>query len=383
MSLDFTAINPPPLGPARSPPPPATCPSRAQYVVVGGGVDRYVDRLPPRAPGCDRRRAAGAQAAHLGHHLARGGRGGLGRRDRGRAVDGPLLRRALRAARGGDRAVDGLPPLRLPPARHHRPQRREPAPRDGVHALGGDDQGRAVAARGRRAGAADAHRRRHPRLLDARRGACQPGRRDDVDGQGRSAARRTDLRGHRGHRLPDRPRTGGRRPHPARRHRVREGRDRRGAVGSRAGGQGRRHRAAPGRRALLPPHRADRRRHAGVGAGDRGDRGLRLLPRGGRRPAGRDVRAGRARPGPWTARRATARSPCSRPTGTGWRRSSRSRCGASRHSRTPASAPSSADRRASPTTCRRCSGSRPRSTTSTSPAGSTRSASSPAAVWVT
>ena len=64
-------------------------------------------------------------------------------------------------------------------------------------------------------------------------------------------------------------------------------------------------------------------------------RPLRLLPRGGRWPAGRDVRAGAARRGQLDgAARATARSPCCRPTGTGWRRSSRSRCSASRRSRT-------------------------------------------------
>ena len=255
--------------------------------------DRYVDRLSPRPARGDRRRPPRAQVAHVWHHLACSGRGGLGRSDGGCAVDGALLRRALCAPGGGDGALDGVPPLWLPPAGHHAALRRGPTPRDGVHALGGDDQGHPVSARGGRPGAADADRRRHPRLLDARRGAGQPRRRDHVAGQGRPAARGEDLRGHRGHRLRPRPRPGGRRPHGAWRRRVREGRDRRGAVGSRGGSQGRRHRAPPGRRALLPAHRADRRCHAGVGAGDRGDRGLRLLPRGGRWPPRRDVRAGR------------------------------------------------------------------------------------------
>ena len=77
-----------------------------------------------------------------------------------------------------------------------------------------------------------------------------------------------------------------------------------------------------------------------------------------------------ARPGRSTAPRATSRSPCCRPTGTGWRRSSRSRC-----DRFPALA-----RRRDPHAllrarvlhrrpARRCWGSRPRSTASTSPAG--------------
>ena len=294
MSLDFTAINPAAArADAASQSPSGDLPSRAQYVVVGGGVI----------------------GTSIAYHLALLGATDVVLLERKQLTSGTTWHAAGEVVSGGT-TEDALWMARYSAELYARleeetglstgfrqcgylqlattaARRREPAPRDGVHALGGDDQGGAVAARGGRPGAADAHRRRRPRLLDAGRGTGQPGRRDDVDGQGGPAARRADLREHRGHRLRPRSRAGGRRPHRARRHRVREGRARRGAVGSRAGGQGRRHRAAAGRRALLPAHRAHRRRHAGVGAGDRGRRGLRLLPRGGRRPAGRDVRAGR------------------------------------------------------------------------------------------
>ncbi len=292
MSLDFTAINPAAAQAGSSPAPSADLPSRAQYVVVGGGV----------------------VGTSIAYHLALLGATDVVLLERkqltsgttwhaaGEVVSGGTTEDALWMARYSAELYarleeetglsTGLPAVRLPPAGDHRAGGREPAPRDGVHALGRDDQGGAVAARGGRPGPADAGRRRGARLLDPGRGARQPGRRDDVPGQGRAPARGADLRGHRGHRLRPRPRPGGRRAHGARRRRVREGRARGRAVGSRAGGQGGRHRAAPGRRALLPADRAHRRRHAGVGAGDRGRRGLRLLPRGGWRPAGRHVRAG-------------------------------------------------------------------------------------------
>ena len=175
-------------------------------------------------------------------------------------MDGAILRRAVRADGGGDRAVDGLPQVRLPPAGDHGARRRELPPRDGVHALGRDDQGDPVRARGCRPRAVDADRRRGPRVLDAGRGAGQPGRRDDVDRQGR---RQRGVRIFENTEVTEfvlEQRPSGRRRTERGDDRVREGRARRGAVGARAGGQGRGDGAAAGRRALLPAHRAHRRR---------------------------------------------------------------------------------------------------------------------------
>ncbi len=71
---------------------------------------RLLRRLPPGRARLDRRGAARAQAAHLRHHLARG-------RARRPAAGEPepdppreILRRPLRAARGGDRPRHRLPP---------------------------------------------------------------------------------------------------------------------------------------------------------------------------------------------------------------------------------------------------------------------------------
>ena len=82
-----------------------------------------------------------------------------------------------------------------------------------------------------------------------------------------------------------------RRPHRDRRHPGRIRRQLRGHVGAPARRARRRHHPEPGGGALLPDHRADRG-PAAVDAGARRPGVLRLFPRGGRRPAGRPVRAG-------------------------------------------------------------------------------------------
>ena len=191
MSLDFTAINPAAARAGETAHAGSgDLPDRAQYVVVGGGVI----------------------GTSIAYHLALLGATDVVLLERkqltsgttwhaaGEVVSGGATEDALWMARYSAELYarleeetgrrDRVPAVRLPPAGHDGARRREPAPRDGVHALGRDDQGRAVAARGGRPGAADAHRRRRPRLLDARRGAGQPGRRDDVAGQGGTAARR-------------------------------------------------------------------------------------------------------------------------------------------------------------------------------------------------
>ena len=91
------------------------------------------------------------------------------------------------------------------------------------------------------------------------------------------------------------------------------------------GAQVRRQHPAAGRRALLPDHRAR-------SPGCRRDwpvledpASLRLLPRGGRRPDGRPVRAGLRAVEGRAASPTTSRSASCRPTGTAWARTSRRR----------------------------------------------------------
>jgi hypothetical protein len=81
---------------------------------------RHVGRLPPRRTGLDRRGAARARPAHLGHHLARGRADGHVRLDVGDLDrDAQVHARPLLAARGRDRAGD-----RLQAGRVHRARRR-------------------------------------------------------------------------------------------------------------------------------------------------------------------------------------------------------------------------------------------------------------------
>ena len=87
----------------------------------------------------------------------------------------------------------------------------------------------------------------------------------------------------------------------------------------------RREHPAPGRRALLPAHRAGPW-HLQRLAGSRGPRLLRLLPRGGRRPAARACSRPCARRGRWAVSPRTSRSASCRPTGSGWAPTSRPRC---------------------------------------------------------
>ena len=117
--------------------------------------------------------------------------------------------------------------------------------------------------------------------------------------------------------------------------------------------------------------------------GGRGGRGLRLLPGGGRRAPGRDVRAGREGVGPGRhaggqrLRRAPARLG---PAGA-VPRGRDAALPSSRGRRDPHPVLRAGELHRRPR--RRCSGSHPRSTTSTSPAASTPWASSRAAAWAT
>ena len=143
-------------------------------------------------------------------------------------------------------------------------------------------------------------------------GRANPGGRDHGARQGRAHGRRAPdrRRARRRRAAPGQPRH--RRPHRVRRHPGRIRRQLRGHVGAPARRARWRHHPEPGGRALLPDHRADRG-PAAVDAGARRPGVVRLFPRGGRRPAGRPVRAGlravacRRHPGGFLVRRNSAR----------------------------------------------------------------------------
>ena len=148
---------------------------------------RRVGGLPPDQAGQDRRAAARAGPPLRRYDVARGRAGRSAARLGERHPAGAVLRRALRLARGRDRAVDRLPQRRRRdrgahrgpdgPAAAHRGQRR--GVRHGLRA------GLARARPGALAG--DAGRRPARRAVAARRRQGQPDRPDPVAGQGRPA----------------------------------------------------------------------------------------------------------------------------------------------------------------------------------------------------
>ena len=156
--------------------------------------DRHQHRLPPDPARLDRRAAARAGQPVRRHDLARGRAGRAAARVGERHAAGAVLRRALRPARGGDRAVRRLQAVRRgdrgphpgpdDPAAPHRGHRRRVRPR--VRA--------ADPRRGAGALAGDAGRRPGRRDLAARRRQGQPDRPDPGAGQGRAAGRRPDRR---------------------------------------------------------------------------------------------------------------------------------------------------------------------------------------------
>ena len=231
-------------------------PTRADVVIIGGGIVGCSIAYHLDQAGHHRRPAPGTAPAHLRHDLARGG---ADRAAAGDAADDRARQVHLRAAplpRGRDRAGDRVQAERLD---QPRPQRRavrgaearrldgqELRPR-GRGDRAGRDQGPLPAARGRRCG-----RRRVP--AQGRPGQSDrhhPGLR-----QGRPPARRPDRRGCEGRADPGRAGQGG-------------GRDDRGGAGcrldrrarrrhvvARAGSRRRRLRAPARGRALLHRHRA-------------------------------------------------------------------------------------------------------------------------------
>ncbi len=201
--------------------------------------------------------------------------------------------RAVRAARGRDRPVDRLPPLRR---RHRGPDAgpADPAAADRGHRRGLPARVRAdQPGAGGRALPDPAHRRPGRRDLAARRRPGQPDRPDRRAGPRRPRPGRHHPGADQGHRHH--------RPTAQRRHRrsYRTGRRRgrgsgqlRGPVGQSGRRDVRRHRTAALGRALLRGHRADRRGAPGLPRAARPGR-LHLHQGGGRRPGGRRLRARR------------------------------------------------------------------------------------------
>ena len=187
--------------------------------------DRLLGRLSPRQARLARRRAAGAGAADLRHHLACGRPGRAVARAPEHDAAGAVFGRALPAARGRDRAGDRLEAMRLGAGRAHagardlvqahrmrrRARRASPARSISIDGGGAKISG-------------DAHRRPARRALAAARRQGQSGRRDAGARQGRAHERRAHLRADPRDRDPSEGRRRDRRRDRARRHQGR-GRD--------------------------------------------------------------------------------------------------------------------------------------------------------------
>ena len=247
---------------------------------------------------------------------------------------------------------------------------RPPAPRDQRAAAGGPAPRGRLDARLRRRRRGDlrqgapgpvadaAYGRRALGLLRRRRGTRRPGGCRDLAGQGRAGPGRPGRRGSHRDRRRDGARSRHRGPHRPRPHRDRPRGQRGRDVGPPVRRAGRGPRAQPGGRALLPDHRGHPRARPRP-AGRRGPGPLRLLPARGRRDAGRALRAGRRAVVAGRGARDASRSARCRPTGTGWSPSSASPWTASRRCPRSGSGRSSAARSRSPPTCTRCSAQRP------------------------
>ena len=223
---------------------------------------RLLGGLPPDQARLDRRAAARAGTSLGRHHLARGRPGrtaaGLGERH----PAGAVLRRALRGARGRDRAGHRLQERRWRRRGAHRgpddPAQAHRGQRDGVRHGVRADQPRARPG----AVAADAGRRPARRAVAPRRREGEPDRRHPVAGEGCPDGRRHHRReGARArHRGARNRRRGHRRTHRPGGRRDRDRGQLRRPVGQGARRPGRRHGAAALRRALLRRHRGDRGR---------------------------------------------------------------------------------------------------------------------------
>ena len=164
---------------------------------------RHERRLSPHQARLAGRPAARAPAADVGHHLARRRPDRAAARDREPDPARQVLGRALRRARGRDRATHRVPAARQP---QPRPDRGAPHRAEARRLDGGDLRPRGRGDRaGRGQGAPPAARRRR----SGRRGIHplgrpgQPDRHHPGAGQGRQDGRRADRRALRGHR--DRP----------------------------------------------------------------------------------------------------------------------------------------------------------------------------------
>ena len=206
---------------------------------------RLLHGLSPDQAGGEGRRAAGAQAPHLGHHLAcRGARALVAlfaEPDPARQVHG----RALHAPGGGDRAGHRLRSARLHLHRHQPRALGGAYPRRRHAALLRRDRRAHLGPGGAGQVAADAGRRRRRRHLVSPRRQDQSDRHDHGAGQGRPHGR-----GHHRRELQGRARAGREWPRCRRRDRPGHGQGRhrrqlRGHVGpGDRQGRGRRHPAA-------------------------------------------------------------------------------------------------------------------------------------------
>ena len=183
-------------------------PQRARIIVVGGGIVGCSTAYHLARLGEKDVLLLEQGAAHLRHHLACGRPGRPDAPEPQHDADEQVRHRALCDARSRDGPGDRLEGLRQRQRRAHARAHAGAAPATGAGAqlrrrLRGDRRGPR-----RRAVPGDAQRRSARRDLDPRRRQGQPGRPDDVAGQGRAAARRAHRRGRRGGRREDR---GGRR----------------------------------------------------------------------------------------------------------------------------------------------------------------------------
>ena len=376
--VDVAAVN------SREPDMTTSLPSRADVVIIGGGIVGCSIAYHLTKLGITDVLLLERRAAHLRHDLARGradrAAAGDAADDRARQVH---LRAAARAG-GRDRAGDRVQAERLDQPRAQRRAVRgaearrldgqELRPR-GRGDRPGRDQGALPAARGRRRG-----RRRVP--AQGRPG--QPDRHHPGLRQGRPPARRPDRRGRQGRAHPGRAGQGGGRDDRAGAGRRLDRGARRRHVVARAGGRRRRLGAAARGRALLHRHRAPGR-GAARPAGAAGHRRVHLLQGGCRQAAGRRLRAGGQALGHGRHPRGLLLRQPARGHGPLRADPGEAPPGACRSWPPPASRPSSTARRASPRTTATCSARPPSCATCSSPAASTRSASraraAPARCW--
>ena len=220
-------------------------PSRARVVVVGGGIIGSLGRLPPGPHGLEGRRAARARPTDVRHDVARRGTDGHVRLDlRDVDRDAQVHARSLRAARGRDRAVDGLQAGRLHRGRDRSRSARGVPPRLGVQPAVRHRRPRDLARAGRGSVPAREDRRSARRLLRQGRRPRGSGRRDDGAREGRAPAGRDDPRGRARDRLHDEARRRDRRDHAVRHDRVRVRRQLCAGMWARQlGGEGRRQRS--------------------------------------------------------------------------------------------------------------------------------------------